>query len=54
MLYFAILVSAVILYLIQMQLYKKLTTKGLSYRLRTDKTEVRAGEDLYLYEELSN
>jgi len=33
-LYFAILVSAVILYLVQMQLYKKLTTKGLSYRLR--------------------
>ena len=54
MLYFAILVSAVILYLVQMQLYKKLTTKGLSYHLRTDKTEVRAGEDLYLYEELSN
>lgn len=54
MLYFAILVSAVILYLIQMQLYKKLTTKGLSYHLRTDREEVRAGDDLYLYEELSN
>ena len=54
MLYFAILVSAVILYLIQMQLYKKHTARGLSYRLRTDNDQVRAGEDLYLYEELTN
>lgn len=54
MLYFSILVAAVILYLIQMQLYKKQTTKGLSYRLRIEQDEIRAGDDLYLYEELTN
>ncbi|MCQ2432740.1 MAG: DUF58 domain-containing protein [Clostridia bacterium] len=54
MLYLSVLLAAVILYILQIYLYRHLTTRGLTYHIRLDRDEVRSGEDMYLYEELSN
>ncbi len=54
MLFLAILLSAVLFYVMQMKLYEKMMIKQLQYTVRLEAEEVFAGEDIYLYEELSN
>jgi len=54
MLFLAILLAAVLVYLVQMKLYGRYTQDKLSYTARLGAEEVFEDEDIYYYDELSN
>ena len=54
MIYLAILLAAVLVYLTQMRLYAKKTREGLSYTVRLSTDEVFEDEDIFYYDELVN
>ena len=54
MIYLAILLAAVLVYLTQMRLYAKKTREGLSYTVRLSTEEVFEDEDIFYYDELVN
>ena len=54
MIYLAILLAAVLIYIVQMKLYEKKTRDGLSYSVRLGAEEVFEDEDIFYYDELVN
>lgn len=54
MFYLAILLGTVLVYIVQMKLYEKLTSHRLFYSLRTGAEEAFEEEDVYFYDEVSN
>ena len=54
MIYLAILLAVVLVYLLQMRLYAKHTRRGLSYTVRLGAEEVFEDEDIFYYDELIN
>ncbi len=54
MLFIAVAIMIVIAYLGQMRVYKKRTFDRLSYKASLDSTEATVGDDIYLFEELTN
>lgn len=54
MLFIAIIFAAVIIYLIQMTIYNKLTFNNLEYTVSLSAEEVFEGEDIFMYEEITN
>lgn len=54
MLFIVALIMAAVLYFVQMRVYKKYAFRDLDYRVSLDSTEVTVGDDLYMYEELTN
>lgn len=54
MLFIAIIITAVIVYLIQMAIYNKLTFSNLEYTVSLSAEEVFEGEDIFMYEEITN
>ncbi|MCQ2430995.1 MAG: DUF58 domain-containing protein [Clostridia bacterium] len=54
MMYFSVIIAVVLLYFLQSRIYRKKTTKGLSYEIKVGKPEVRAGEAVDIYEALAN
>lgn len=54
MLYLAILLGAVLIYVVQMKLYERHTTDRLTYRVRPGAEEVFEDEDVYFFDEVAN
>lgn len=54
MIFIAILIAAVIVYLIQMTVYNKKTFDHLEYSVSLSAEEVFEGEDFFMYEEITN
>ncbi len=54
MLFIAVALMIIIAYFVQMRLYKKRTFERLSYKASLDSSEVTVGDDIYLFEELTN
>ena len=54
MLFFVTIIMVAVAYFVQRYVYKKYTFKNLEYNVRLDSTEVTVGDDLYMYEELTN
>ncbi len=54
MIFIAILLAAVVVYVIQSRLFSKHSFDDLRYRVRMSTDEVFEGEDIFLYEELEN
>ncbi len=54
MLFAVALITVAVLYLLQKFVYKKYTFKSLEYKVSLDSSEVTVGDDLYMYEELTN
>ncbi|MBO5274799.1 MAG: DUF58 domain-containing protein [Clostridia bacterium] len=51
---FSILIAVIVVYAIQVRLYKKHGFEGIDYRVKLSAREVFEGDDIYLYEELTN
>ena len=54
MLFVAVAVMLIIAYFVQMRVYKKRTFERLSYKASLDSTEAVVGDDIYMFEELTN
>ncbi len=54
MLFFAVLITAVIVYIIQSKIYERHAFDSLSYDVKLSAEEVFEGEDIFMYEELCN
>ena len=54
MLFFVVLGTILLAYLLQKYIFKKYTFSSLKYTTSLDSTEVSVGDDLYMYEELTN
>lgn len=54
MVFIAILITAVIIYIIQSRVYNKHVFDSLKYDVRLSSEEVFEGEDIFMYEELTN
>ncbi len=54
MLFVAVAIMIIIAYFVQMRIYKKHTFERLSYKASLDATEATVGDDIYLFEELTN
>ncbi len=54
MLFIAIIIAAVIIYLIQMAVYNKKTFDNLEYTVSLSAEEVFEGEDIFMFEEITN
>ena len=54
MLFFAVLITAVIVYMVQSKIYERHAFDSLSYDVKLSAEEVFEGEDIFMYEELCN
>lgn len=54
MLFIAIAITLAVLYFVQMRVYKKRTFDRLDYKVSLDSSEVTVGDDIYMFEELTN
>ena len=54
MLFIAIAITLAALYFVQMKVYKKRTFDKLGYKVSLDSSEVTVGDDIYMFEELTN
>ena len=54
MLFLALLAALLIVYLVQRGIYRKYIFKNLGYRVTLSAEEVVEGDDVFMYEELSN
>ncbi|NLE13042.1 MAG: DUF58 domain-containing protein [Clostridiales bacterium] len=54
MLFISIMIAVLAVYLIQQQLLSKYTIDKVAYNVRLSSEEVFAGEDIFMYEEISN
>ena len=54
MLFFAILITVIIVYVIQSKIYERHAFDSLSYDVKLSAEEVFEGEDIFMYEEISN
>lgn len=54
MLFVGLLIAAAIVYIVQMKLFDKYSLSSVTYDVRLSSEEVFEGEDVFMYEELSN